>query len=281
MARAQTLPDVTGQLWRYTTRAADTFVDIARWYNLGFVELRAANPAVDPWLPGDGTELILPTVHLLPDAPRRGITVNLGDQRIYRYDDDGAVAATYAIGIGQEGWGTPNGSTRITRLRRDPVWIPPASIRAEQPDLPAVVPAGPDNPMGAFAIDLGFTSGAYRIHGTNQPYAVGRRVSHGCIRLYPEGIAELFEAVKVGTPVTVVDQRAKVGMHGGRLYLETHMADAALDAMEEGRVPDPEPMPEAFERVAAASARYGIEISWPRVEETILRRSGMPVVVGA
>jgi len=220
--------DVVGEVQVIRARYEDTFVDIARAYDLGYDELVQANPGVDPWLPGAGTRIVLPTQFILPDAPREGIVLNIGTKRIFYYPTVAAgespVVVTHPVGIGREGWGTPIGSTTVVSKVKDPVWTVPASIRKEHAEagdpLPARVPAGPDNPLGAYALRLGFPS--YLIHGTNKPSGIGMRVSHGCVQLFPEDIESLFGQVAVGTRVRIVNEPQLIGWHSGNLYLEVH-----------------------------------------------------------
>lgn len=226
---------VVGQVQRIVATEEDTFSDIARRFNLGYEELVLANPDIDPWLPRAGTEIILPTRYVLPDAPRRGVVINLPALRLYyfppRAEGELQTVITHPIGIGRVGWRTPEGSTKVVAKQADPVWVVPASIRREHAaagdPLPARVPAGPDNPLGRHSLRLGWPS--YLIHGTNNPYGVGLRNSHGCVRMYPEDIAQLFEAIPVGAPVTVVNQPLLYGWVGGELHLQ------ALPALEDDR----------------------------------------------
>jgi len=219
---------IIGELQIIETHDEDTFVDIARAYNVGFDELVDANPEVDPWLPGDGTSVVLPTRFILPDAPREGIVINLAAKRLFYYlepDEDGARAViTFPIGIGQQGTATPIGETTVTSKGKDPVWHVPASIRreyaAEGNPLPPQVPPGPDNPLGSHVLILGMPS--YLIHGTNRPAGVGMRVSHGCVRLFPENIEHLFEVAPVGVAVTIVNQPWLLGWDEQTLFLEAH-----------------------------------------------------------
>lgn len=219
---------IVGQFQVIEARYEDTFVAIARTYNVGFDELVAANPGVDAWLPGEGTRIVLPTRFILPDGPQEGIVVNLARKRLFYYlppDADGRRAVvTYPLGIGKEGTVTPVGSTTVVLKRENPVWTPPQSVRAEHiakgDPLPAQVMPGPDNPLGAHALNLGMPS--YLIHGTNKPAGVGMRSSHGCLRMFPENIAFLYETVPVGTPVRIVNQPWLFGWEDGRLYLEAH-----------------------------------------------------------
>ena len=222
--------DVVGEVQVIRARYEDTFVDIARAYDLGFDELVDANPGVDPWLPGAGTKIVLPTQFVLPDAPRQGIVLNIGTKRIFYFPmpatGEAPVVITHPVGIGRDGWATPIGTTTVVAKEKDPVWTVPPSIRKEHAEagdpLPARVLAGPDNPLGAYALRLGFAS--YLIHGTNKPSGIGMRVSHGCVQLFPEDIESLFSQVSVGTAVRIVNQPQLLGWQDGNLYLEAHPA---------------------------------------------------------
>jgi L,D-transpeptidase ErfK/SrfK len=269
--------DVLGVLSRHTVAEGDTLVDLARRYDLGFVELRAANPEADDWAPAAGTRLVLPTGHILPEAPRQGIVINLAELRLYYFDPAGP-AVTFPIGIGGEGWETPVGQTRVVGKREHPTWTPPASIRAERPYLPVSIPPGPNNPLGDFALDLGWRG--YLLHGTNKPDGVGRRVSHGCIRLYPEDIAWLFPRVAVGTPVTVVDQPVKAGWSDGALYVEVHPTQTQADAIEANEPIVPDPATDLDWRVQRAAGATAGRLDWPLIRRIAKERRGVPVRVG-
>jgi L,D-transpeptidase ErfK/SrfK len=216
--------DVVGTLESFQTKYEDTLIDVGRLYDLGYVEMKVANPNVDPWLPGSGTEVVIPTQFILPPGPRKGVVINLPELRLYYYPRGGKEVITYPLGIGREGWSTPTGFAKVTGKTANPAWRPPASIRAEHEaegdPLPEVVPAGPDNPLGTHALYLSMRG--YLLHGTNKPYGVGMRVSHGCIRLYPEDIKELFSQLPVGTPVRIINEPYKAGWFNGRLYVEAH-----------------------------------------------------------
>ena len=220
--------DVVGHLQVTRAHAEDTLSDIARRFNVGYEEVVRANPKVDPWLPREGTPVVLPTQFVLPDAPHSGVVINLAALRLYYYPPakkgEPQTVITHPIGIGQVGWSTPAGNTKIIRKRADPVWYPPASVRKEHAEdgetLPAKIGPGPDNPLGRYAFTLDWPS--YLIHGTNQPYGVGLRASHGCIRLYPEDIAQLYDLIPVGTKVTVVNQPQVYGYRGDTLYLQSY-----------------------------------------------------------
>ena len=232
-AGAETLPvppsdvDLVGQVRVVVARHEDTLLDIARRGGLGYTEIKMANRGLDPWMPGEGVQVVLPTQHILPEAPREGIVINLPEMRLYYYPSaqgDFRQVVTYPISIGRYDWRTPLGVTRITQKVPNPSWTPPESIRIEHAAkgdiLPPVVPAGPDNPLGQFALRLGVPG--YLIHGTNKPYGIGMRVTHGCLRLYPEDIAALFQQVAPGVAVNFVNQPYKIGQAFGITYLEVH-----------------------------------------------------------
>jgi L,D-transpeptidase ErfK/SrfK len=221
--------DVVGQVQRVVVGKEDTLPDIARRFNVGYEEIVRANPGVDPWLPGEGREVVVPTQFVLPDAPRVGVVVNVAAMRLFYYPKpkqkgDPQEVVTHPIGIGKVGWQTPEGVTKIVSRTKDPTWTPPVSVRREHlkngEKLPARVPPGPDNPLGAHMFRLGWPS--YLVHGTNKPYGVGMRSSHGCVRLYPEDIEQLFESVPIGTQVRVVNQPYLVGWQGERLYVQAY-----------------------------------------------------------
>lgn len=224
------------------SRDSDTFSEIAREYGLGYDEIVAANPDIDPWLPGEGSPVLLPTQYVLPDAPRRGIVLNIAAKRLFYFpetvENAPQIVLTYPIGIGRVGWETPLGEAEIISKARDPSWWVPASVRKEHAELgdplPPVVPPGPDNPLGKFVLKLDMPG--YLIHGTNQPYGVGMRVSHGCVRLYPENIEVLYSLVGLGEPVRIVNQPYLAGWLGGELYFEGH------PALEDDDVPAAERM---------------------------------------
>lgn len=216
--------DIVGAVQSYTVKKGDVFADIARKYDLGILELQEANPKINPNKLVAGTVMVIPTEFVLPSAPHEGIVLNVAELRVYYYSPNGNTVYTFPVGIGQMGWKTPTGQTKIVQKRENPVWIPPDSIRAEAAargrTLPYAVPAGPNNPLGKYALNLGWTN--YRMHGTNAPASVGLRSSHGCIRMLPEDIETLFKMVNVGTKVTIVHEPFKVGVRDGQLYLEAH-----------------------------------------------------------
>ncbi|MDE0175277.1 MAG: L,D-transpeptidase family protein [Defluviicoccus sp.] len=270
-------PPMIGKAIRYRAKHEDTLIRLPRRFNVGYTELRAANPHVDPWLPGAGTEILVPTAHIVPEADRKGLVLNLGDQRLYYFKPDGRTVASFPVGIGMEGWSTPTGRTKVVRKQKRPTWYVPKSIRAERPYLPKVVPPGPDNPLGSHALYLGWQS--YLVHGTNKPYGIGRRASHGCVRLYPEDIERLFGEIPVGTPVTVVDQPVKIAWVEGELMLEAHPTQTQADQVEAGDRMARESAPEVAYRLIYAARKKAGRLDWPLIRRTLKRRSGLPVSV--
>ncbi len=220
--------DVVGVVQVVTVGPDDTLTDIARRFNVGYEEIVRANPKVDPWLPGAGREIVVPTQFILPDAPRTGIVINIAAMRIFYYPPvkhgERQVVITHPIGIGKVGWRTPEGVTKIVRRQKDPTWRVPVSVRKEHhengEDLEPVIGPGPDNPLGKYAFYLQWPS--YLIHGTNKPAGVGLRSSHGCIRLYPEDIEQFFNMVPIGTQVRVVNQPFPFGWRDNELYLQPY-----------------------------------------------------------
>jgi L,D-transpeptidase ErfK/SrfK len=225
--------DVVGVVQVVSATKDDTLTDIARRFNVGYEEIQRANPKVDPWLPGEGREIIVPSQFILPDAPRTGIVINIAAMRIFYFPPvkrgERQVVLTHPIGIGKVGWRTPEGVTKIVRRQKDPTWRVPVSVRKEHhengEDLDPVIGPGPDNPLGKYAFYLSWPS--YLIHGTNKPAGVGLRSSHGCIRLYPEDIEQFFNMVPIGTQVRVVNQPFVFGWRDGELYLQP------LDVLED------------------------------------------------
>lgn len=272
---------VIGAVREIRTSEQDTLVEVARRHNLGYRELRLANPEVDPWLPGAGTTVRLPTHFVLPDAPREGIVLNISEMRLYYYPPAGSPHAgkviTYPLGIGREGWDTPLGLTRIVRTAERPTWRPTESIRKEYAKdgkiLPRVVPPGPDNPLGEYALYLGFPT--YLIHGTNKPAGIGMRVSSGCIRLYPEDIAALYSMAGPGTPVRIIDQPYKAGWLDGSLYVEAHPPDA------NGRKHVSSYTPLVSNVIAATRERPDFPVDWFLAQRVAEIADGIPVAVGS
>jgi L,D-transpeptidase ErfK/SrfK len=272
--------DAIGETVTTQTEAKDTLLDVARRYGLGYEEITNANPGVDAWLPGAGTVVVVPKQRLLPRAPRSGIVINLPEHRLYWYPPTPAgqqpVVWTYPVSVGKMDWHTPLGTTRIVSKAKDAPWIPPKSVReehAKQGDvLPAVVPGGPDNPMGRYKMALGIPGGAYYIHGTNRPAGIGMQVTHGCMRLYPEDIEALYGMVPIGTPVTIVNQPYKWGWVDGELLIEVH-PPLQEDATEAPSLTD------LTRLIVEATATEPLAIDWIGAERTWREARGIPTPV--
>jgi len=220
--------DVVGQVREVAASSQETLLDIARRYDLGQNEILYANPGVDRWLPADGSRVVLPNRYILPAGERSGLVLNLPEMRLYYFPKprpgEKPVVITHPVSVGRMDWKTPLGMTSIVSKQRDPEWRPPASIKEEHAQegdiLPDVVPAGPNNPLGKYAMRLGISG--YLIHSTNKPYGVGMRVTHGCIRMYPEDIEKIFDDIPVGTPVRIINQPIKLGWLADSLFIELH-----------------------------------------------------------
>lgn len=254
----------------------NTLIDIARDLMLGQDQMVLANPKVDRWLPGEGAQVRIPNSYILPDAPRQGIVVNLPEMRIYYYPDTHRVF-TYSIGIGRVDWKTPVGKTRIAGKQPNPSWTPPPSIIAEHlaegDVLKPYYPPGPDNPMGLFAFRLGIPG--YLIHSTSidKVDGIGMRVSHGCIRMYPDDIAEFFPMVAVGTPVNLVNQPIKVGWHHDTLYLQ------AFPELEEQPVSYEQRLQTALNLIERANGGKLPTIKGSALRLALESNSGIPVAI--
>jgi len=226
--------DIIGRVQYISAQYEDTLLDIARKYDLGYEEIVAANPDVDPWIPGEGRRITIPTQFILPPGQRKGIIINLAELRLYYYPHNERRVITHPLGIGREGWATPTGRMSIVEKKANPSWAVPESIRKEYAAkgeiLPRVIPPGPNNPLGQFAMRL--SQPQYLLHGTNQPWGVGMRVSHGCIRLYPEDIKTLFPQVPIDTSVEIINQPYKAGWLDNNLFIEAHSPLHEQFAME-------------------------------------------------
>lgn len=277
-----TLPitsNVVGEIQVLQVSHEDTLYEIARRYDLGIDELSEANPGVDRWLPGQGTVVVLPTRFVLPAAPRKGIVLNIASKRLFYYPHGrlrGApIVITHPVGVGRVDWSTPTGSTNVIAKAKDPSWYVPKSVRVEHAamgdPLPSVVPPGPENPLGKFVLSLGMAG--YLIHGTNKPAGVGMRVSHGCIRLYPEDIKPLYETVPIGASVTIVNQPYLVGWSGKKLYVEAH-APAEDDQTDRAAA-----LRTDLVKIARMGGQSEDSVDWKKVERVIRDAIGFPVPV--
>lgn len=272
--------DVVGAETVAVAGAGDTLADIARRYNVGHEEIRIANPGVEFWLPREGTKVEIPSRYVLPRAERNGFVLNLPEYRLYYFrrnpdPEKKDIVITHPVSIGRQDWATPLGATRITAKVKNPAWTPPESIRREHAAdgdiLPMVVPPGPDNPLGQYALKLALPG--YLLHGTNRPYGVGMRVTHGCIRLYPEDIEALFESIDVGTRVEFVNQPVKVGWGREGLFMEVHplLEEDERDAEDMKLL--------AMELLYATAGDLAGYISESEIMRAVEERTGKPVLL--
>jgi L,D-transpeptidase ErfK/SrfK len=260
----------------------DTLLDIARRNSVGYEEIRRANPNLDLWIPGAGADVLVPGRRILPPGPHEGIVVNLPEHRLYYYPrvkrHEKPVVITYPVSVGKMDWRTPLGQTQIVSKITAPVWHPPPSVLKEHAEngdpLPKVVPAGPDNPLGEYAMRLAIHPGDYLIHGTNNPQAVGMAVTHGCIRMYPEDIEALFKIVPVGTKVWLVNEPVKVAYVDGELLLEAH---PQIDAEGQPMEPDLNTLSPQFDHALGPTTAA---INWDLARDTLKAAQGMPTLVG-
>lgn len=272
--------DLIGKIETVRVGSEQTLLDIARLYGIGQEEMRLANPTVDRWLPEPDSMVTIPGRYIIPDGERAGLMLNLPEMRLYEFpsgrNNNGHLTVhTYAASIGRMDWKTPLGKARITRKQRDPSWYPPASVREEAAaageSLPRVIPPGPDNPLGRHALRLNLPG--YLIHGTNRPFGVGMRVTHGCVRMLPEDIAELFERVAVGAAVQILNQPVKTGWMDDVLYIEVHPPlDEDTEALDDL-------MRYALERVYRALDKRPAVLDGKALRQAIDDMNGMPVAI--
>lgn len=265
------LPGLVGRMQYHRVKAGETLLEVAREAGLGFHELRDANPAVDEWVPPPGAQVVVPSRWILPRSRYRGLVVNIPEMRMYVFPTHARPGElvplrTWAVGIGTEDAPSPIGSFTIRSKDANPTWIVPDSILRTMDRPQRVVPPGPDNPMGAYRLRL--SHGVYAIHGTNDPWSIGRLTTHGCIRLYPEDLEVLYPSVEPGTPGELLYQPVKFGSRDGRIYVEVH-ADVY------SRIRN-------FDRYARAEAKKaGVEarIDLPRFLAAVQEKRGIPVDV--
>ena len=274
--------DLVGEPRVVEARHEDTLLDIARAHSLGYEEIVKSNPGIDPWLPGAGVAINLPKQRILPQAPRAGIVINLPEHRLYYFvpatGGQQPVIHSYPVAIGKMDWNTPLGVTRVTQKVKNPSWYPPQSVRearARQGEiLPAVVPPGPDNPLGHRSMRLAIPGGAYLIHGTNRPAGIGMQATSGCMRLYPEDIETLFDMVPVNTRVNIVNQPFKLGWHDGHLFVEVH------PALQEDTVEPPQ-LTDLTRLIVETTRANLVPVDWTRVQQAFAEARGTPVRVTA
>jgi L,D-transpeptidase ErfK/SrfK len=264
---------IVGSLAEITVQSGDTLPDMARHFGLGYNDITLANPAILPWTRQTGARVMLPLRFILPDAPPKGIVLNLANLRLFYYPPKQPNAVfTYPIGVGRDGWNTPLGQTTIVAKTVKPTWTVPESVRREHAEkgdpLPKVVRPGPDNPFGEYALPLGFSS--YLIHGTNKPYGVGMQVSHGCVRLYPEDIEVLFKKTSVGTPVRIVHQPYMTAWDGNMLYLEAH------EPLQKWAGQKKQQQKSLLQQLRKIAAEKGVTVEWAKVSRILQRADGHP-----
>jgi L,D-transpeptidase ErfK/SrfK len=266
--------DVIGRLRLVRLEKGDTLPDIARHFNLGLNEVGTVNPGVDIWVPEAGQRITLPLNYVLPDAPRKGIVINLAAMRLFQYKGSGEQlnVVTYPVGVGTEERPSPMGQMRVERKVSRPTWYVPASIAKSHlkkgDPLPATVPPGPQNPLGEYALYLSAQS--YLIHGTNKPASIGLRATNGCIRLYPEDIKKLFESTPVKTTVNIVNQPYLIGQSNGVVYLEIHGSTTDLDTGE---------LDKMYKKLKSLEKESGRPIDWSKVKNVLAEARGIPVPV--
>lgn len=279
--------DIFGQIQTVSASREETLLDIARRYDIGQEAILLANPDVDRWLPEDGAEVTLPLRFIIPRAERTGMIINLPEMRLYYFHQPGQGQKpriiTHPIGIGRMDWSTPLGKTTVTRKKKDPTWTPPQSLKNEAlqsggPPLPDVVLPGPDNPLGRYAIYLGFPG--YLIHSTNKPFGVGMRVSHGCIRMYPEDIENFFTTIPAGASVQIVNQPIKLGWLNNLLFIELHppLEEDQADFSDYTQKVH-EVVIEFLEKNTQYSADMAIRIDQQALDAAIQARNGMPTLI--
>lgn len=282
---AETLPlppddvDLVGQVQVIKALHEDTLLDIARRFHLGHDEIVIANPTADRWMPGEGAPITLPTRYILPDAERTGLVLNIPEMRLYYFPKakrgEPRVLKTYPVSVGRMDWSTPLGKAHVASKQKDPAWRPPKSIRQEAAargePLPEIVPPGPKNPLGRYALRLSVPG--YLIHGTDKPWGIGMRVTHGCMRLYPEDSETIYNEVAVGTPVQLVNQPVKVGWVEGTLYMEVH------PPLEEDIARRNSLMNIALDVLDRALQKHHVAVSGQAIREAVEQQSGMPVPI--
>lgn len=269
--------NIVGHLQRATVQRGDSLVSIGRRYDIGAYEMIEANPTVSYDRPKVGTTVLIPSRFILPDAPRQGIVINLAEMRLYYYHKDGVSVSTYPVGIGQDEWETPLGKTQITTKRKDPTWHVPESIienyRKHGKTIEKVRPPGPDNPLGAYAMNIGFKN--IVIHGTPYPDGVGLKSSRGCIRMLNEDVGALFQMVDIGTSVTIIHQPTKIGRSEDRLYLEAHKPASRSFTYAAH--------PEITALIQKIAQKGGLEyrVQWEMIDKLQRASRGYPQPIGA
>ena len=266
--------DVIGRLAVIRLEKGDTLPDIARHFSLGINAISAANPGVDIWVPEAGERIMLPLSFILPDAPRKGIVINLAAMRLFQFkgDSESLAVSTYPVGVGTEERPSPTGQMYVERKVIRPTWHVPASIaedhRKKGDPLPAKVLPGPQNPLGEYALYL--SKSGYLIHGTNKPSSIGLRATNGCIRLYPEDVKKLYENTPVNTPVCIVNQPYLIGQRNGVVYMEVHAPLEDLDAVEFEKI---------YAKLRNIEKKSARTLDWRKVKKALAEARGIPVPI--
>ncbi|AVH16163.1 LysM peptidoglycan-binding domain-containing protein [Enterobacter sp. SGAir0187] len=269
-----------GQNQTYTIQEGDNKLQtIARRFNTAAQVILETNNTIAPVNPAPGTVITIPSQMLLPDTPREGIVVNLAELRLYYFPPGQNIVQVFPLGIGQLGLETPVTTTRVSQKIPNPTWTPTPGIRARSLEqgikLPPVVPAGPNNPLGRFALRLGVGNGEYLIHGTSAPDSVGLRVSSGCMRMNAPDIKALFEQVRVGTRVQIINEPVKFSVEpDGKRYIEVHRPLAQV----EGENPQVSPITHSAEFATFVSQAGSDKVL---IDKALSRRAGIPVIVSA
>lgn len=270
--------NIIGELITYQVESDENLYDIARNFGVGIDELMYANKALEPWFPEPGSYLVVPKQHILPSVPRNGIVINKVELRLYHFN--GGSVFTYPVSVGKPGYETPMGSTTVYGKKEDPYWTPTPIVRAEYPELglPATVPPGPNNPLGKYAVYLGWKW--IVLHGTNDPWAIGSYATRGCIRMYPEHIEALFPHIKSGTAVTVIDEPIKFGWLNKQLYLAVFPSRAQKDRIDLGKhAGHPRGLETTKKHLVKMAKDYNLELDWETVDTALREYRGIPVQI--
>jgi lipoprotein-anchoring transpeptidase ErfK/SrfK len=281
---------VVGHLQFYTLKGHEQFGEIAKRFDVGFNELIVANPRVDPSNLIQGHVLLIPTQHILPDAPHQGIVVNIPEKRLYFFPKDKQSVYTFPVGVGKEGWDTPQGSFFIMQKKEKPSWIVPVSVRRDYDKngvtLPFVLRSGQNNPLGYYLLRLSLPT--YLIHGTNKSFGIGQRSTAGCMSMYPKDIKIMFSLAHEKERVLIVDQPLKFAYDQG-FWIE--VSDFTVDdrlawpgselygnqALRDRKAPYDKP----FELAAQVAKKAGVSaLRWPLFVEALRHNDSVPLLIG-
>ena len=266
--------DLVGSIQTTTVQTGESLAVIGRKYNVGVYEMIEANPNLNPWNPTVGATVVIPTEFILPPGKREGLVINLAELRIYYFHPHAKAVTTHPIGIGKRGWNTPLGCLHVIQKVANPHWRPPESIRADHAKrgdiLPAIVPPGPENPLGKYAMRLSIPT--YLIHGTNTPGGIGFRSTSGCIRLLPEDIERLYPQIAIGTSVRIIHAPYKFGRRGFNVFLEAHQPlSEHYQATASNQV--------LLQQALEAAAMENLSVDLAVAQQKIAKPNGYPVLV--